>query len=253
MSIVLVFGIIATVLAVPQAAFAAEVHIEIMPGATTLLDKAYSPNPAQANVGDVVVWTNKDSSIHTATSGTASGGPTGMFGGTAEAPAIIAPSRTQQFTFSEEGEFPYYCVLHPTMVGLVRVIPVDPGSIESSAPITFNGAEYTISATSKTTKITDASLERENSLVISFDKEGKVTLEIPRAILANVTAVMLNGEALNYEPVYESDTATTIELTVPEDNVSIVIVPEFPFVFILLAVTFATVISFLKLGQRRIV
>jgi plastocyanin len=44
-----------------------------------------------------------------------------LFGGSASAPAIIAPSATQSFTFTEEGEFPYYCVLHPTMAGTVNV------------------------------------------------------------------------------------------------------------------------------------
>ena len=97
------------------------IDVDITQGAAFKTENAYAPNPVHALVGDTVIWTNKDATVHTATSGTASGGPTGLFGGSASAPAIIAPSATQSFTFTEEGEFPYYCVLHPTMAGTVNV------------------------------------------------------------------------------------------------------------------------------------
>ena len=254
MGVLLVSGIIAAILTVPQAAFAAQVHIDIVEGATPLGDRAYSPNPAQANVGDTVIWTNRDSAVHTATTGTAADGPTGMCGGTADAPAIIPPSRTQQCEFKEAGDFPYYCVLHPTMVGMVMVTeePSQPQIIESSGKVTINGEEYPISAISYTTNMTGASLEDDSSLAISFDKAGDVILEIPKAVIANVTAITVNGEVLSFAPTV-GYSSTTVKLTVPADNVSIVIVPEFPFALILLAGTFATVISFLKLRQRSII
>jgi plastocyanin len=45
-----------------------------------------------------------------------------MFGGTDDSPEIIDPDGgTQSFTFEEAGEFPYYCTLHPNMVGTVIV------------------------------------------------------------------------------------------------------------------------------------
>ena len=47
-----------------------EVQATIVPGASTLTDTAYSPNPIQAKVGQEVKWTNDDSALHTVTSGT---------------------------------------------------------------------------------------------------------------------------------------------------------------------------------------
>jgi plastocyanin len=99
-----------------------EVIVRIPEGATELTDDAYSPNPVEVTVGDTVTWINDDSTTHTATSGSSDSGSTGMFGGTDESPEIIdADGGTQSFTFDEAGEFPYYCVLHPNMVGTVIV------------------------------------------------------------------------------------------------------------------------------------
>jgi plastocyanin len=99
-----------------------EVIVRIPQGASELTDDAYSPNPVEVSVGDTVTWINDDSTTHTATSGTSDSGSTGMFGGTDDSPEIIDPDGgTQSFTFDEAGEFPYYCTLHPGMVGTVIV------------------------------------------------------------------------------------------------------------------------------------
>jgi plastocyanin len=95
--------------------------VSITPGASTKTTNAFDPGTIELSEGDTVTWTNNDSTIHTATSGDPSGGATGMFGGSAASPSLIAPGTTQSFTFDEEGEYPYYCVLHPTMTGTVSV------------------------------------------------------------------------------------------------------------------------------------
>jgi Ca2+-binding RTX toxin-like protein len=121
--LVLVASLIAALpnISVGALAEAATIQVDITQGASTKTTDAYAPNPVNANVGDKVVWTNRDSTLHTAVAGTAEDGPTGTFGGTIEAPQLIAPLRTQEHTFDEPGEFPYYCILHPTMVGTVIV------------------------------------------------------------------------------------------------------------------------------------
>ena len=43
--------------------------VSIVPGGSTLADKAYSPNPVNVKVGQKVKWTNNDSVQHTITSG----------------------------------------------------------------------------------------------------------------------------------------------------------------------------------------
>ena len=89
--------------------------VSIVPGSSTLTDTAYQPNPVQVSVGTAVTWTNDDAQPHTATSGQ-NATPDGRFDS-----GIMAPGATFEHTFTEAGEYPYFCLLHPNMVGTVSV------------------------------------------------------------------------------------------------------------------------------------
>lgn len=105
-----------------DAANSEEVIVRIPQGSSSLTDDAYIPNPVEVNVGATVTWINDDFTTHTATSGDPGSGSTGIFGGSEDSPEIIGPEGdTQSYTFDEAGEFPYYCTLHPSMVGTVVV------------------------------------------------------------------------------------------------------------------------------------
>jgi plastocyanin len=89
--------------------------VSIVPGSSTLTDTAYQPNPVQVSVGSTVTWTNDDAQPHTVSSGQ-NATPDGTFDS-----GIMAPQGTFEHTFTEAGEFPYFCLLHPNMVGTVSV------------------------------------------------------------------------------------------------------------------------------------
>ena len=98
--------------------------VSIVPNASTLAGKAFAPNPLNAKVGDTVTWTNKDTIFHTVTSGTGTSDTThgkefdsGLSGPT----ALTTQGKTFSHKFMTAGEFPYFCQLHPTMVGKVVV------------------------------------------------------------------------------------------------------------------------------------
>ncbi len=100
-----------------------QVQSTIVPGASTLTDTAYSPNPIEVTVGQTVLWTNDDSAFHTVTSGSA-GAPdvgkafdSGLTGPT----ALTSKGKTFEHKFDTAGEYPYFCTLHPAMVGTVMV------------------------------------------------------------------------------------------------------------------------------------
>src|SRR5918998_1385777 len=89
--------------------------VSIVSGSSSLTTDAYSPNPVQASTGATVTWTNDDSQPHTATSGE-NATPDQRFDS-----GIMAPAATFEHTFTEAGEYPYFCILHPNMVGTVSV------------------------------------------------------------------------------------------------------------------------------------
>jgi plastocyanin len=74
---------------------------------------SYNPNPIEIKVGDTVTWINNDSSPHTVTSSSNDGSIT--FDSD-----VLRRGEMFSFTFDKEGQYPYLCTLHPSMV--VRVV-----------------------------------------------------------------------------------------------------------------------------------
>jgi plastocyanin len=78
---------------------------------TIVLDgTAFTPADLKVNVGDTVVWINKDPFPHTATS------TTGAFDS-----KVLQPGDSFKYKATTKGDFPYICALHPTMKGMLRV------------------------------------------------------------------------------------------------------------------------------------
>ena len=98
----------------------ADVQVSIVPGGSTLADKAYISNPVEVKVGQKVTWTNNDSVQHTITSGAQGSADTGkeFDSGLSK---LLTNGQTFEHTFAAAGEFHYYCQLHPLMQGTVIV------------------------------------------------------------------------------------------------------------------------------------
>jgi plastocyanin len=71
----------------------------------------YEPATITVGEGSTVSWINGDSVVHTVTSK-----QQGLFDS-----SIIASGQQWQHTFDEEGEYDYYCILHPWMEGKVSI------------------------------------------------------------------------------------------------------------------------------------
>src|SRR5215204_3769161 len=94
--------------------------VSIVSGSSSLTDTAYQPNPIQVSVGNTVTWTNNDSQPHTVTSGS-NGQPDNKFNSSPNFSPLLNPGQTFSFTFTQAGDYPYFCMLHPNMVGTVSV------------------------------------------------------------------------------------------------------------------------------------
>jgi plastocyanin len=79
---------------------------------------SYNPNLIESKVGDILSWRNDDSSPHTVTSSSSSDNNSI----TTFDSGVLMRGETFSFTFDMEGEYSYFCTLHPNMVGTVVVI-----------------------------------------------------------------------------------------------------------------------------------
>jgi len=105
--------------AVPQAfADHDEVTIENAAGSSTpgCEPECFIPNPVTIGVGETVTWENTDTAAHTATSGIAGEGPSGVFDS-----SLIMAGGSYSYTADTEGTFDYFCMVHPWMTGTVIV------------------------------------------------------------------------------------------------------------------------------------
>ncbi|MCH9657610.1 PEFG-CTERM sorting domain-containing protein [archaeon] len=78
--------------------------------------ECYIPYMITVNPGDEVVWSNDDTAAHTVTSGTPAEGHDGLFDS-----SLFMAATTFSHTFDTLGEYDYFCVVHPWMVGQVFV------------------------------------------------------------------------------------------------------------------------------------
>src|SRR5215204_1940357 len=78
---------------------------------------SYNPNLIEIKVGDTVTWINNDSSPHTVTTSSSSSNDSSFDSG------VLRNGEAFSFTFDKEGQYSYFCTLHPSMVGTVVVFP----------------------------------------------------------------------------------------------------------------------------------
>jgi plastocyanin len=228
-------------------AFAASVAVDITAGSQSKTTDAYAPNPVNANVGDMVIWTNKDTQFHTVTSGS-SGTADGKFDSGLSPP--MGPQAKFNHTFGAAGDFPYYCALHPNMVGTVKVAAGGP--TETKITASLDGKSYEITSKSTTSKPTEATIQSSQSVTVKFDKAGDVELTLPTDMISGINSVMAGDEKLSFT----STGSSTIKFTVPEGSTTVVIkgtsvVPEFPTIAAILVATIAAFIAYTRFARSR--
>ena len=77
----------------------------------------FIPSTVTIDIGGEVVWKNVDNAAHTVTSGVlADGGPDGVFDS-----GLFVPDSEFSHVFDTPGEYPYFCLVHPWMAGMVVV------------------------------------------------------------------------------------------------------------------------------------
>jgi plastocyanin len=106
-------------------AFAETYNVSNAPGSSTPgcenTNSCFIPSVLNIQVGDSVIWTNDDTTVHTITSGTSSGGTDGAFDS-----SLVQPGSSYTLTFPGVDTYNYFCVVHPWMEGIVTVTSSTP-------------------------------------------------------------------------------------------------------------------------------
>lgn len=88
-----------------------------VPGCEETDEGCFIPATVTIDAGGEVTWVNDDAVTHTVTSGVLTdGGPDGVFDS-----GLFSPATSFSHKFEEVGEYPYFCLVHPWMEGLVIV------------------------------------------------------------------------------------------------------------------------------------
>ena len=79
-------------------------------------NECYIPYHVTVSAGEEITWSNDDSAAHTVTSGTPADGPDGLFDS-----SLFMAGGTFSVTLDEAGDYPYFCMVHPWMTGVITV------------------------------------------------------------------------------------------------------------------------------------
>ena len=107
---------VVSLIAIAPSAFADhhEVTITNAPGSATPgceeTNSCFIPSPVTVEVGVIVTWDNTDIAAHTATAGSVTDGPSGVWDS-----SLIMAGGSYSYTADTAGTFDYMCMVHPWM------------------------------------------------------------------------------------------------------------------------------------------
>ncbi len=204
-------------------------------------------------VGDTIVWKNADTAFHTVTSGSEADGLDGLFDS-----KEFAPGKSFTYKFSEIGHYPYYCTLHPWMMGTIivtsgySIIPNVGKQVGDGT--TFFNVEYDFSRLLSTAIID----EEQKSITFEIIGDAKsenhdLELRLPSGLIDGPFTIWVDGEKISdFENIREEDlNVLFMSLTADSKILTIVgtsIVPEFG--TMTLAILGVSIVSMIVLSQR---
>jgi len=200
-------------------------------------NECFIPTTITITKGETVTWSNDDTAAHTVTSGSVMdfAGDGNSVGAIFDS-SIFMAGDTFSHTFDNTGNYDYFCMVHPWMIGNVIVQssslptpPPAPQSESSTYQVSQFSVAYSISGGSILSMVPDPV---GNSLFvgISTSDYGSVTLELPRSLIDakmgnsdDTFFVLVDGEEVNFRESKTSSYRTlTINFAPNSDDIEII-------------------------------
>jgi len=281
-SFFVLFAIAAGIVAMTPAAFAdhSEVTVEAAmgsgaPGCEETAEGCYIPSTATVDVGGVVIFSNPDSAAHTFTSGDPTMPETVqvLFDS-----SLVMAGSTYEWSPTEVGDVPYFCMVHPWMQGVIIVQEVeaedmmddhgdDEGEMihtddDDAMTETHEDLYVTLDHDISGGTVTEMEIDMDStSLIIEVDAidDGSITVTLPRDVIdATINGedddlfVIVDGEEVDFEESKTSaDRTLTIEFPAGAEEIEIIgsfVVPEFGTIAVMIFAI--AVISIIAVSSR---
>ena len=217
-------------------------------------DNCFIPSTVVITAGGTVTWENTDNAAHTTTSGSPSDGPDGVWDS-----SLMMVNGSYSVTLDDEGTYPYFCMVHPWMQGIVIVeAEAAHGDVEEMGhgdDHTAKGIEdlsdqFIASVTSGVIHHIGANSDDNTLLVHLFgaDDDGELKITLNKDIITPFDDgsyfVLINNEEVEFEQMGRT---LHIEYDAGTEKIEIVgshVVPEFGTIaMIILAVAIVSIIA----------
>ena len=248
-----------------HSAYAETYQVNIPTGASDPLAPFSWQNVKNADVsgkisivkGDIVLWKNGDTTRHTVTSGTQNTISDKKFDS-----GILAAGKSFSTKFTELGEFPFHCTIHPWMEGSILVtsgyrVLFDVGSDAGDGMTVFD-IEYDFN------RIISKSKVNEDTNSITFELLGHaktddhtLTLWLPIELISGDLAVIVDGKpTTEYSQTTVNGITKLVVNSLNQDSqiVAVIgakVVPEFGTIAIMIAVI--SIASIVLITKSRLV
>ena len=222
-------------------------------------DNCFVPSTVVITAGGTVTWENTDTAAHTASSGTAAGGPDGVFDS-----SLVMAGGSYSVTLDDAGTYPYFCMVHPWMSGTVIVEAeaahgddhaeemeeMGHGDDHAAKGIEDLSDQFTASVSSGVIHHIGANTDDDTLIVHLFgaDDDGELKITLNKDIITPFDDgsyfVLINSEEVEFE---QMGNTLHIDYVAGTEKIEIVgshVVPEFGTIaMIVLAVAIISIVA----------
>ena len=205
------------------------------------------------DISDSVNWRNGDTVAHTVTSGIAKEGQDGKFDS-----SLIQPGGSFIHKFTEAGDYPFFCLVHPWMTGVVKVSQVSSGvQVISNVGAKAGDGKTTFDVEYEYSRMIASATVDEKQKAITFEIVGKaksedhnLTLMLPKNLISDPLVIWADGKQITDFEISSKGGINNVIIPLNEksERITIVgasVVPEFG--AITMAILAIGILSFIAL------